>query len=167
MDRLGQAIALAQHDEPAAARVLLEHLWAETGDDGDALHRCAIAHQLADVQNDLTAELHWDLQALAAAKSISDERLTATGAAGTAEGLFPSLHLNLADIYRRLGDESNALLHVEQGRRACGALAEDGYGEMVREALDRVEQRIVDANPILQAVKPSHDRSDAPHEKTR
>lgn len=144
MDRLAQAIAFLQRDDRAQAGALLEQLWAEVGDDGDALHRCAIAHQIADVQDDLGSELRWDLRALAAAESISEERLASTGAATTVEGLFPSLHLNLADVYRRLGDDANARLHIEQGRRKCGALPDHTYGTMVRDTLDRVEQRLQD-----------------------
>ncbi len=158
MDRVGRAIALIQSGDPSAARELLEQLWAEVGDDGDALHRCAIAHQLADVQDDLAEELQWDLRALAAATSISDERLASTGAATTVDGLFPSLHLNLADVYRRLGDDANARRHIEQGRRASGALASDGYGDMVRDALDRVERRLVEArSSSSQGPDPSAD----------
>ena len=142
LDRLGQAIALVQHGDHAAGRTMLEQLWNEVGSDGDALHRCAIAHQLADVEEDLSVELGWDLRALSAAESISAERLASTGAATTVEGLFPSLHLNLADVYRRLGDDVNAQLHVEHGRRICAALVADEYAHVVRDALDRVEQRL-------------------------
>ena len=87
MNRLGDAIALVQHDDRAGARALLEELWSQVGRDGDSLHRCAIAHQLADVQDELNEELAWDLAALDAAESLTDDRLAASGAATTVQGL--------------------------------------------------------------------------------
>jgi len=144
MTRLGEAIALGQQNDRGGARALLEALWSEVGSHGDPLHRCAIAHHLADAQDELTHELAWDLEALRAVKSITDDRLHASGAATTVEGLLPSLHLNLADVYRRLGDQKRARQHLELGRRSCTALPESDYGAKIREALDRVAQRLSD-----------------------
>jgi hypothetical protein len=142
MNRVGEAIALIQHKDRAGARSLLMDLWEEVGGNGDALHRCAIAHQLADVQDELDNELGWDLEALAAADALSDDRLAAAGAAATVQGLYPSLHLNLADVYRRLGDRAHAQVHIQLGRRFCEGLPDDDYGQMIRAALDRVVQRL-------------------------
>lgn len=157
MSRLGDAIALAQRNDPAAARSLLEMLWSDVGSDGDPLHRCAIAHHLADVQNELTDELAWDLEALSAAESLTNDRLTASGTATTAQGLYPSLHLNLADVYRRLGDRTQAQHHLDRGRRSCVALPHNDYGAMIREALDRVEQRLVEPSAPPAGVDPPDD----------
>jgi hypothetical protein len=50
-------------DEREAARRLFADLWEEIGAGGDALHRCALAHSMADVQDDVREELVWDLRA--------------------------------------------------------------------------------------------------------
>jgi hypothetical protein len=148
LDRLDEATALVRHGDRHSARSLLEDLWSHVGGgEGDALYRCAIAHQLADLQDRLSDELAWDLAALDAAESVTDERLAPSAAAAAVRGLFPSLHLNLADGYRRLGDHGNARLHLERGRRACIALSDTAYGDMIRTALDRVGQRLGDASP--------------------
>lgn len=155
MARVGEAIAFAQRGDRASARMLLETLWTEVGSDGDALHRCAIAHHLADVQGELAHELAWDLEALRAAESITDDRLHASGAATTVTGLLPSLHLNLADVYRRQGDQRRAREHLDLGRRSCSALPETDYGAMIRAALDRVDRRLSDPS----APPSTHDRT--------
>lgn len=124
-------------DRDAARRVLVE-LWDGVGADGDALHRCALAHALADAQDDPADELAWDLRALDAAGEVTDARTAQAGMTGGAAGLFPSLHLNLADVYRRLGDARRAAAHVVRGRASAAALGDDGYVTMIRDALDRV-----------------------------
>ena len=73
--------------------------------DGDALHRCMIAHYMADMQADPRQELLWDRRALEAAGSL-------TGAG--AKEYHPSLHLNLAEGYRKLGDWDAAREHLAQ-----------------------------------------------------
>jgi hypothetical protein len=52
--------------------------------------------------------------------------------------LLSSLHLNLADVYRRLGDVAKAREHVAAGNAAIARLAGDGYSEMVATALSRI-----------------------------
>jgi hypothetical protein len=117
-------------------------VWDEIGPEGDALHRCAVAHYLADVQDDVHEELVWDLRALEAADSVTDERAQQAGAAGSVRGFYPSLHLNLGDVYRRLGDLDRARDHLECGRAAVGALGDGGYGNMIRSGLDRLADRL-------------------------
>ena len=52
-------MALSQAGERDAARRVLEALWEDIGgEDGDPLHRCAVAHAMADVQDDPADELH-------------------------------------------------------------------------------------------------------------
>ena len=59
MARLGEAIARSQQGHRRGARGL-SPIWAEIADDGDPLHRCTLAHHLADVQDDPRDELAWD-----------------------------------------------------------------------------------------------------------
>ena len=142
MQRFGEGLAASQSGDRDVARATFETLWAEVGDDGDPLHRCAIAHAMADVQDDLHDELAWDLRALAAAEGLTDERVQSAGAPGTAQSFQPSLHLNLADVYWRLGRPEDSRRHVEVGLATVDALGDDGYGAMIREGLARIERQL-------------------------
>jgi len=146
MNELSEAVQLGQSGERLAARERFAELWERVGPDGDALHRCAIAHSMADVQDDVHEELRWDLEALDAATAITDERAAAAGT--TVAGFYPSLHLNLASCYRRLGDVKRAGEHVVLARQWVDALPNDGYGEMVRGELARLERAIPPAAPL-------------------
>lgn len=145
MDRIGTAIATAQSGDRAAARRLLTAIWSDVGSGGDPFHRCALAHAMADVQDDPAEELRWDLHALEAAELLTDERVAAGGVATTAAGFAPSLHLNLADVYRRLAEPERAAEHVARGRSALLHLPADGYRDMIETALARVERRLAEA----------------------
>jgi hypothetical protein len=126
-----------------AARALFEQLWAQIGGaDGDPFYRCVLAHAMADVQENVRQELRWDLAALAAADLVSDERVARAGIAGSVAGFYPSLHLNLGDCHRRLGEIERARDHLERARASLDALADDGYGRMIRAGVDRLADRL-------------------------
>jgi hypothetical protein len=142
MVEIGRGIELQQRGEREAARMLFADIWSRIGADGDPLHRCALAHSMADVQELPEDELCWDLRALDAADSISDDRARMAGIAGTVAVFFPSLHLNLGDVYRRLGDLDNARKHLTWGREWLPALGDDGYAAMIVAGLDRLASRL-------------------------
>jgi hypothetical protein len=52
MQRIGDAVALDYAGNREGARARLAALWDEMHPDGDALHRCMIAHYMADMQAD-------------------------------------------------------------------------------------------------------------------
>ncbi|MEW2131377.1 hypothetical protein [Streptomyces sp. NPDC005435] len=138
LTRIGQVVMLHHGgDREEAQRRLLE-LWAETAEAGDPLHRCTLAHYLADTQDDPDAELAWDLRALSAA-----QELTGTDPSPV-RGFYPSLHLNLAADYLKLGRSDAARTHLHRARRAADSLADDGYGAGVRAAISRLELRLGD-----------------------
>ncbi|HEY4333040.1 MAG TPA: hypothetical protein VGM78_10745 [Ilumatobacteraceae bacterium] len=139
MARLGTAMDAARSGDETPARELLGHLWDELGSDGDPYHLCAVAHSLADLQDDPRVELMWDLRALAACRRLTDARLAAEGVATSVRGFMPSLHLNLADDYARCFDAAQALVHVAAAREALPSLPDDGYRWMISDALDRVQ----------------------------
>jgi hypothetical protein len=142
MRRVGVGIGLLATADREGARRLFSELWTDVGgDDGDAFHRCAIAHSMADAQDDLRSELTWDLAALRAADALTDDRALA-GGLQTVESLYPSLHLNLAACYRRLGDRQRARHHVDLGRAASEALGDGGYDMMVRTAIERLAEQL-------------------------
>jgi hypothetical protein len=140
--RIGTGLTLSQRGEREAARQLFSEIWDDIGPAGDPLHRCALAHSMADVQDQVEDELLWDLRALEAANLITDERSRQAGVSIPVSGFFPSLHLNLGDGYRKLGDLQSARDHLRRGRAAAGGLADDGYGRLVKKALDRLADRL-------------------------
>ncbi|MFI6031425.1 hypothetical protein [Amycolatopsis magusensis] len=139
MTRIIPVIELAQRGDRETARARFTELWAEAV---DPLHRCLIAHHLADQQDDVREELRWDLVALETADSISEDRAADAGVAGSVRGLYPSLHLNVGDAYRRLGEFALARQHLELSRAEIDVLADDGYGQLIRAGLERLADRL-------------------------
>lgn len=143
MVRIGEGLELSQRGEREAARRIFAEVWVDIGEEsGDPLHRCAVAHSMADVQDDPSEELVWDLRALDAAELITEERATAAGVQGSVSGFYPSLHLNVGECYRKLGALDLARAHVERGRAAASTLGNDSYGEVIRDGLDRLAERL-------------------------
>ncbi|GHJ04492.1 hypothetical protein TPA0906_63570 [Streptomyces olivaceus] len=144
--RIGQVVMLHHAGDREEARDRFLVLWAEIGEHGDALHRCTLAHYLADTQDDPADELAWDLRALSAAEELTGERPAAARHPGAlaARVLTPSLHLNLAADYDRLGRREAARAHLGRARAAAEHLAPDRYGEGVRAAIDRLGRRLDD-----------------------
>jgi hypothetical protein len=140
--RLVQAIDLASRGDRDEARLLLEELWDELAGGADAVQRCAVAHHLADLQDDPRDELVWDLRALAEADVMTPEAFGRDGAEASVAALYPSLHLNLGEDHRRLGDLASARHHLELGRRASTVLDDDGYARWVRRGLDGLAARL-------------------------
>ncbi|MFJ4788257.1 hypothetical protein [Streptomyces sp. NPDC088794] len=169
MTRIGQVVMLHHAGDREEARDRFLQLWAEIGEHGDALHRCTLAHYMADTQDDPADELAWDLRALTAAEELTDERLAeheeahpdggfVDGAGGgtkpsaregalAVRALYPSLHLNLAADYVKLGRGGAARTHLRRARGAAGALADDPYGDGVRAAISRLELRLAEEGP--------------------
>ncbi len=147
MTRIGQGVELHHHQgRPEAARELFAQIWDDIGgEQGDPLHVCVLAHSMADVQDDVHQELMWDLRALAAADLVTDEQVARAGVTLSVAGLYPSLHLNLSECYRKLGDLGRAREHLEQARAGIGALGDDEYGKLIRDGLDRVAEQLGEA----------------------
>lgn len=134
MTRIGQAVILLHAGDREEARNRLGEIWSEIGEQGDSLHRCTLAHYMADAQDDPAEELAWDLRALTAAGG--------PGPAPAVRVFYPSLHLNLAADYVKLRRPETARIHLARARAATGALADDGYGNGVRDAIARLERRL-------------------------
>ncbi|MFJ8082708.1 hypothetical protein ACIQ6Y_19035 [Streptomyces sp. NPDC096205] len=142
MTRIGQVVMLHHAGDREEARDRFLTLWAEIGEDGDPLHRCTLAHYMADTQDDPDAELAWDLRALTAAEELTDDRLASHEGAPAVRALYPSLHLNLAADYVKLARPDAARTHLTRARLAAESLADDGYGDGVRAAIGRLELRL-------------------------
>jgi len=147
LTRIGQGVELHHHKgQRDAARELFAQIWDDIGGEkGEPLHVCVLAHSMADVQDDVREELMWDLRALAAADLVTDEQAAQAGVAISVAGLYPSLHLNLSDCYRKLGDLDLARKHLQEARDTIGALGDDEYGQLIKGGLQRLAEQLDEA----------------------
>jgi len=141
MDRITALVALSHQGSRAEAAAGFAALWPELT---DPFHRCVLAHHAADVQTDPQAELEWDLRALAAADEVPPGRAESHHPALRLAGFYPSLHLNLAEAYRKVGRTEQARAHLAAARERLGALddADPGYAGTIRGGLDRLAERL-------------------------
>jgi hypothetical protein len=142
-EHITSAVGLALTGDTEQGREALTACWRATTD-ADHAQRCVIAHYLADLQSSLDEEVGWDEAALSEHAQVSDGDLAPVGITST-DGMAPSLHLNLGDGYLRQGRLDAAEAQLEAGMRARGALAADGYGDLIRSGLDRLEERLGEA----------------------
>jgi hypothetical protein len=142
MTAITDAVTAGRSGDTSLARTRLEQLWDEIGTQGDPLHRCTLAHFLADLYDDAADSLVWDERALEAADALDDARVQEHHASLQIRGFYPSLHLNLADDHRRLGDFGTAGEHLDAARRYADALSGDGYGAGVLGGIDNVAAAI-------------------------
>ncbi|WP_437088765.1 hypothetical protein [Streptomyces sp. enrichment culture] len=140
--RIAQVVMLHHAGDREEARNRYLGLWAEIGEQGDPLHRCTLAHYLADTQDDPADELAWDLRALSAAEELTAGCPADHEGALAARSLYPSLHLNLAADYDRLGRPEAARLHLWRARRAAESLGDDRYAAGVRAEIGRLERSL-------------------------
>lgn len=141
LTRIGQAVMLLHGGDREEARNRFGELWTEIGESGDPLHRCTLAHYMADTQDDPGDELAWDLRALTAAEDPGPATARTSSAV---RAFYPSLHLNLAADYLKLQRPDAARLHLSRARAAVNELGDDGYGDGVRTAIGRLERRLLD-----------------------
>ncbi|MFH8486622.1 hypothetical protein [Streptomyces longisporoflavus] len=148
MTRIGQAVMLHHGGDREEARGRFLGLWSEIGEEGDPLHRCTLAHYMADTQEDPSDELAWDLRALSAADELTDERLHEHHDSIAVRGFYPSLHLNLAADYAKLDRPEAARNHLRRAREVVGALGDDGYGDGIRAAIGRLELQLGEGSEV-------------------
>ncbi|MGK8523379.1 hypothetical protein ACRS6B_18310 [Nocardia asteroides] len=142
MNTITSAVALGREGRTDDAREALLAVWSSLGPQGDPLHRCTLAHYLADLYDDAAEALTWDIRALDAAESLSDDRARSYDESLRVAAFYPSLHLNLADDYRRLSSFDAAQREIDAARERLHTLADDGYGATIRTAVDEVESAI-------------------------
>lgn len=143
MTRWGEimdAVGVALSGERERGVALLTRCWDGTTD-GDHGQRCVIAHYLADLQDDLDAEVAWDTRALAEHGQVADADLTEIGIPSS-RVMAPSLHLNLGDGCLRQGRVHDARAQLGLGLATVDELEDDGYGAMIRQGLLGLQERI-------------------------
>ncbi|MFJ6842556.1 hypothetical protein ACIQRE_07785 [Streptomyces griseoluteus] len=139
MEAIGEAVEAGRAGDPTAAREELLRLWSTTG---DPLHRCTLAHYLADFHDDPAQALTWDIRALDAADALTEQRVQQHHTGLQIDGFYPSLHLNLADNYRRLGSFEAAEEHIDAARSHAPNLPDTPYGDLIRGAIHGVGEAI-------------------------
>lgn len=137
------AISTALGGDREAGREDLLACW-DTVSDGEHAKRCVLAHYLADLEGNLDNEITWDERALVAYQHVGESDLAPIGIP-SANGLAPSLHLNLGDGYLRQGHLDRARSHLNAGLSTVHHLGGDGYGAMIRTGLKRLDARIATA----------------------
>ncbi|MGW0711905.1 hypothetical protein ACWD4G_39130 [Streptomyces sp. NPDC002643] len=142
MEAIGRAVVEGRGGGLDSARRTLLELWSEIGVTGDPLHRCTLAHHLADLYEDPARALAWDVRALDAADALTQRRVDEHHAGLRLAGFYPSLHLNLADNYRRLGAFDAAAEHIGAARDGVPHLPRGAYGALLRTAIGEVAEAI-------------------------
>lgn len=142
MKRIEGAMAVYQEGDKDAARQLFEALWSELDPAGEPLCRCVLAHHMADWQDNLEDELAWDLRALAAAARLTDAAVKHLHPSLTVAEFYPSLLLNVADDYRKLGRVAEAREYLNQAERSVEVLPTTEYGGMIRGGIRRLAERL-------------------------
>ncbi|MNX21828.1 hypothetical protein D3C86_517940 [compost metagenome] len=144
MVRISGGIARYHQGERQEARRLFAQIWDEIAPNGDPFHRCTLAHFMADLQEDPHDELAWDLRALEAADSLTDDRVKEHHAAMELRSFYPSLHLNLAEDYRKLGDRERASEHLSRAQESVEPLPDEGFANFIRMGIARLRERLAE-----------------------
>lgn len=135
------AIANLQAGHRDRARLQLEAIWARVDPD-DLFHRCITAHYLADAQEDAGEELRWDALAMTAARRASPAEFDGRFPGVTLATFMPSLHLNLAASYERVGELTLARVHAAEAKETAAALPSTDIADLTRKAIDRLNRRL-------------------------
>ncbi|KLL96928.1 hypothetical protein NJ76_07690 [Rhodococcus sp. IITR03] len=154
MDAISAAVLRGRDGDTESARRDLLSLWERIGAAGDAFHRCTLAHYLADLYDDPAESLVWNVRALDAADALTDGRAQRHHDTLRVAGFYPSLYLNLADDFRRLGSFRAAAEHLDRGQDHMSALPDDPYGDTIRTAVHEVRQAIADRDTAPRASAP-------------
>ena len=147
MTRVEAAIAVQQQGDKNTARQLFAELWREIDPAGDPLCRCRLAHHMADLQDDPEEELAWDLRALEAAALLTDARVKSQHSSLSVAAFYPSLLLNVAEDYRKLGQLAKAREYLGQAQRSVDVLPSTEYGGMIRGGIARLAERLESPEP--------------------
>lgn len=154
MPRILEAVALQQRGDNAEARSVLIALWHET-EENHALERCILAHYLADLETSLEGSLQWNRLALSAAETLRALDVEEVFPGVALRAFFPSLHLNLAEDYRLLGDRISAGRHLAEARAALTGLEDEGLVGMIRGGVERMERTLSEAAQLSSSPLPS------------
>lgn len=146
MAAITEAVGVGRQGDSATARQRLTALWESIGADGDPLHRCTLAHYLADLCDHAAESLTWDVRALDAADSLTDERAQQHHASLSVRGSTRRCTSTWPTITMRLGAFEAAHRHLAAAEARTDALADDGYGAGVRGGIDNVRRALAEGS---------------------
>jgi hypothetical protein len=136
-----ELIETLHRGEREIARSRMGELWHRLPPD-DRFHRCVLAHYMADAQDDAREELVWDLLAFEAASNARPEEFDDRFPGMSLASFFPSLHLNLASCYERIGEIDLARKHAIGAAAAAPSLSESHLGKLTADAIARLNARL-------------------------
>ncbi|TCK71671.1 hypothetical protein C7378_2954 [Acidipila rosea] len=137
-------IALLHTGDRSGARNRFTAIWSRMQPMPDPYQECVLSHYMADLQDEIEKELSWDIRAFDAARRATDEAAKNHHPSLSIKDFFPSLHLNLADDYLRLGEFDSARRHLQDGLRLLSALTDSPYTTTVRGGFERIAARLND-----------------------
>ncbi|BBF99240.1 MULTISPECIES: hypothetical protein [Pseudonocardia] len=142
MEAISAAVRLGRDGDVESARQQLLATWQQIGVGGDPFHRCTLAHHLADFCPDPAEALVWDVRALDAADAVTAERAQQYHAGLDVAGFYPSLYLNIADNFRRLGAFRAATGYIDSTEQHTSALPAGPYADTIHTAVREVSEAI-------------------------
>ena len=129
------AAGMLVEGDPEAARALFEQAWTIRTNDWEG---SVAAHYLARHQDSAEDTCRWNAVALEHADRLSEER---------ARELLPSLCVNLADSYLRIGNLAAARALAERAAKTLALLPESGYTALLRAGIARLKSRLSGVTP--------------------
>ena len=142
MAEILSAVALLHGGDRAGARSRFEGIWSRIAGAPEPIHACTLSHYMADVQDDPAEELAWDIRALDSALRSTDADAQRHSQAVSIAAFMPSLHVNLAEDYFKLGDVARSRDHLASARNFLGSLPDDPYGRMIRRGIERLATKL-------------------------
>jgi len=97
---------------------------------------------LADLQSSAEESLRWNRCALAAAEMLDETIVSEALPGANLRSFYPSLHLNLAEDYRLMGDVEAARHHAREARTALSGTVDEGLVRMIRGGVERIERTL-------------------------
>jgi tetratricopeptide (TPR) repeat protein len=104
--------------------------WDQSTDD---FEKSVAAHYVARHQKTPAEALLWNQKSLDHANAANDARV---------QGFYPSLYLNIGKSHEDLGNPKDARSFYELAAAEAKCLAEDRYGDIVRDGIARGLQRV-------------------------
>ena len=121
-----RAVAQKKEDD---AQYYFKEAWKIRKNDLDS---CIAAHYIAKHQKNLLKTLSWNLKSLKYAKKIKKEYV---------EDFYPSLYINIADTYEKLGEKENAKKYYDLAASKVTKTSLGSYRILLLESIKSGQQR--------------------------
>lgn len=138
MAEIINGVALLHSGDRSGGKGRLTEIWSRIKHAPKPFHECVLAHYLADAQDQATDELAWDHRALDAALRCPESEARSYHATLSIAAFMPSLYLNLAQGYRKVGNFDRMKDHLIEAQRFLDKLPDDSYGRMIRSGIEHL-----------------------------